>query len=108
MLFRQSGQRNTLNGGPEYALKLSMGRNASQLLIARAEDAAWHKFAVYLENNFNAGRNNKTRDFSKIASGPLSIMAQYDSNVEAQSIQPILRMIHEAHREQLAKNRAQR
>jgi TPR repeat protein len=108
MLYRQSGKKNTLNAGPEYALKLSMGRTASQLVIALGEDAAWRKFAVYLEENFNSGRAGKTRDFSKIASGPLSIMAQYGSTVEAQNIEPILRMIHEAHREQLAKNRARR
>lgn len=108
MLFRQSSKKNTLNAGPEYALKLSMGRTASQLVIALGEDAAWRKFAVYLEANFNSGRTEKTRDFSKIASGPLSIMAKYGSTVEVQNIEPILRMIHEAHREQLVKNRARR
>jgi hypothetical protein len=108
MLFRQSSKKNTLNAGPEYALKLSMGRTSSQLVIALGEDAAWRRFAVYLENNFNSGRTGKARDFSKVALGPLSGMVVYESTAEAQNIQPILRMIHEAHREQLVKNRARR
>lgn len=100
MLLTQSGKPNTLCAGPEYALKLSMGRTRNELVIAFAEDEAWRQFGQNLEDNFNFGRSKK-RDFSKVADGSPGFVRYGDEKVI-----PILRKINEAHLAQLAKEAA--
>jgi TPR repeat protein len=100
MLLRQGGKPNTIGAGPEYALRLSMGRTTSELVIAYAENEAWRQFGKALEDNFNFGRSKK-RDFSKVAEGS-PIYVQYGD----EDVLPILRKINEAHRAQLAKDAA--
>ncbi len=98
MLMRQGGQPNTVGAGPEYALRLSMGRNTNELVIAFAENEAWRQFGDSLAENFNFGRNKK-RDFRKVADGNPMFLKYGDDEVL-----PILRKINEAHRAQLSKN----
>lgn len=98
MLMTQSGRPNTINAGPEYALRLSMGRTTSELVIAHGESEAWRLFAISLEDNFNFGRTKK-RDFQKVADGPLFYSMPGDHVVL-----PVLQKINEAHRAQLLKN----
>jgi TPR repeat protein len=100
MLLKQGGKPNTIGAGPEYALRLSMGRTTSELVIAYAENEAWRQFGKALEDNFNFGRSKK-RDFSKVAEGS-PIYVQYGD----EDVLPILRKINEAHRAQLAKDAA--
>lgn len=100
MLMRLGSQPNTLNAGPEYALKLSMGRNTSELVIAHGESEAWRQFAISLEENFNFGRSNK-RNFHQVADGSPIFSKSGDDFVL-----PVLRKINEAHRAQLLKNAA--
>lgn len=100
MLMRLGSQPNTLNAGPEYALKLSMGRNTSELVIAHGESEAWRQFAISLEENFNFGRSNK-RNFHQVADGS-PIFSKSGDDV----VLPVLRKINEAHRAQLLKNAA--
>ncbi len=102
MLLRQGGKPNTVGGGPEYALRLSMGRNTSELVIAFAENEAWRQFGDSLAQNFNSGRKVK-RDFRRVAdASPLFVKYGEDE------VLPILRKINEAHRAQLAKNASER
>lgn len=98
MLLRQGGQPNTVGAGPEYALRLSVGRNLNELVIASAENEAWRRFAKSLEADFNFGRTNK-RDFRKVADGSFIYVKYGDEEVL-----PILRKINEEHRAQLIKN----
>ena len=98
MLMTQSSRRGTINAGPEYALRLSMGRTTSELVIAHGESEAWRLFAISLEDNFNFGRTKK-RDFQKVADGPPFFSMPGD-----QVVLPVLQKINEAHRAQLLKN----
>jgi TPR repeat protein len=100
MLMRVGSQSNTLNAGPEYALRLSMGRNTSELVIAHGESEAWRQFAISLEENFNFGRSKK-RNFHQVADGS-PIFSKPGDDV----VLPVLRKINEAHRAQLLKNAA--
>lgn len=98
MLMTQSSRPGTINAGPEYALRLSMGRTTSELVIAHGESEAWRLFAISLEDNFNFGRTKK-RDFQKVADGP-----PFYSMPGDQVVLPVLQKINEAHRAQLLKN----
>ena len=98
----QSRKPNTKCAGPNYALKLSMGRTAEELVIAQGEGEAWLSFGFQLAKDFNAGRVHE-RDFRKISDGS-TMRIMYSDEV----VLPVLRMINEAHRAQLAKNAADR
>ena len=102
MMMTQSNKPNTLKAGPEYALRLSMGRSTSELVIALAETTAWKQFGDSLAENFNFSRSNK-RDFSKITGGSPFVIQFRDEDVL-----PILRMINDAHRAQLLKEAEER
>lgn len=102
MMMTQSNKPNTLKAGPEYALRLSMGRSTSELVIALAETTAWKRFGDSLAENFNFSRLNK-RDFVRIAGGSPFIILFRDEDVL-----PILRMINDAHRAQLLKEAEER
>jgi len=102
MLMTQSSRPNTLNAGPDFALKLSMGRNTSELVIAYAENEAWRQFGDSLAENFNLSRSKKM-DFRRIAGGS-PFFTKYGDD----AVLPILRMINEAHRAQLLKEAEER
>lgn len=98
MLMTQSSRPGTINAGPEYALRLSIGRTTRELVIAHGESEAWRLFAISLEDSFNFGRTKK-RDFQKVADGPPFFSMPGD-----QVVLPVLQKINEAHRAQMLKN----
>ena len=108
MLFKQSSKPNTLNAGPEYALKLSMGRSTSELVIASGEGEAWRQFGGSLAKDFNDSTRAKKRDFIQIGGSGFDFFVQYDEATLDSQVYPVLRMINEAHRAQLAKNASER
>ncbi len=99
MLSDQMRKMSTVGLGPEQALKLWV-KSSGELGFASGEASAWREFGSSLEESYNFGRTKK-RDFWRIG-GKHGFYAGYDPNLE----QPVLRMINEAHREQIAKDAA--
>jgi hypothetical protein len=99
MLSDQMRKMSTVRLGPEQALKLWV-KSSGELGFASGEASAWREFGSSLEESYNFGRTKK-RDFWRIGSKH-GFYAGYDPNLE----QPVLRMINEAHREQIAKDAA--
>jgi TPR repeat protein len=106
MLFRESSKPGTLNAGPECALRLSMGRNNHELVIAYGETEAWRRFGISQDSMLNAGRSLK-RDCGKVAA-PFRLYVKVKDDDEASHVLPILRKINEIYRERLAKEATSR
>jgi TPR repeat protein len=101
MLWKQSSKLGTLNAGPEYALRLSMGRTNSELLIAFGEAEAWRRFAIDQQALLNSGRSRQ-RDCWKVVTD-FGLFSKLKADDEVNHVYPILRKINEAYRERLQK-----
>lgn len=102
MLFAEGAKPGTISAGPEYALKLSMGRTNRELIIAWGEAEAWRRFAASQEDLLNFGRS-QPRNCKKIVN-EFSVYRKFKEDDEISHIFPILRKINEAYREKRAQD----